>query len=99
MKRNQKEQVLKGASGDIRTKIEQVGKGASGRDINQDQPGPERAPAGSKPQDFNSIFKRLLTIEGLEPAGARSGPGSSWLVSVPLAPFPTCFILDVCFSS
>ena len=28
-------------------------------------------------------------LEGLEPAGARSGPSWVWLVFVPLAPFPT----------
>jgi len=59
----------------IRGQIEQVGKGASGTDTNQNQPDPERAPAGSKP----SIVKLLLRVElkswCLEPAGARSGPG------------------------
>ena len=43
----------------IRGQIEQVGKGASGTDTNQNQPDPERAPAGSKP----SIVKLLLRIE------------------------------------
>jgi len=72
-----------------------VGKGASDPNTNQNQQGPERAPAGSRTPTCQTLIsdQDRREIEGLEPAGARSGPCWFWSVFGSLAPFLTAVFL------
>jgi len=89
------EQVGKGKRPDqALNKNTAVGKGASDPYTNQNPEGPERAPAGSRPLLVKrSQLIRSEEIQGLEPAGARSGNCWFWFVYGSLAPFPTALVL------